>query len=97
MDRKIGTLEPGKDADVILVRTDEINTMPLNDPAATLLLHSHPGNVDTVMIRGTVLKRGGKLVADMGKAKKLLGDSYRHIVDQVSKTKVSLPGGYKAD
>jgi 5-methylthioadenosine/S-adenosylhomocysteine deaminase len=31
LERKIGTLEPGKDADVILVRTDEINTMPLND------------------------------------------------------------------
>ena len=97
LDRKIGTLEPGKDADVILVRTDEINTMPLNDPVATLLLHSHPGNVDTVMVAGTVLKRGGKLVADMGKAKKVLGESYRYIVDQVSKTKVSLPGGYKAD
>ena len=97
LDRKIGTLEPGKDADVILVRTDEINTMPLNDPVATLLLHSHPGNVDTAMVAGTVLKRGGKLVADMGKAKKVLGESYRYIVDQVSKTKVSLPGGYKAD
>ena len=82
---------------MILVRTDEINTMPLNDPVATLLLHSHPGNVDTVMVAGTVLKRGGKLVADMGKAKKVLGESYRYIVDQVSKTKVSLPGGYKAD
>jgi hypothetical protein len=43
------------------------------------------------------LKRGGKLIADMGKAKKVLAESYQHIVDQVSKTKVSLPGGYKAD
>jgi hypothetical protein len=49
------------------------------------------------MVAGPVLKRGGKLIADMGKAKKVLGESYRHIVDQVSKTKVSLPGGYKAD
>ena len=97
LERKIGTLEPGKDADLILVRTDEINTMPLNYTAATLLLHAHPGNVDTVMVGGTILKRSGNLVADMCKAKKVLGESYRHIVDQVYKTQVSLPGGYKAN
>jgi 5-methylthioadenosine/S-adenosylhomocysteine deaminase len=97
LERKTGTLEPGKDADLILVRTDEINTMPLNDPVATLLLHSHPGNVDTVMVAGTVLKRGGKLVANMDKAKKVLGDSHQYLVDRVAKTKVTLPGGYKAD
>lgn len=97
LDRKIGTLEPGKDADLILVRVDAINTMPLNDPAATLLLHSHPGNVDTVMVAGNVLKRNGNLTADMGKARKVLQESYHYIVDQVSKTQITLPSGYKAD
>jgi 5-methylthioadenosine/S-adenosylhomocysteine deaminase len=71
--------------------------MPLNDPVATLLLHSHPGNVDTVMVAGTVLKRSGNLVANMNKAKKVLGDSHQYLVDRLAKTKVTLPGGYKAD
>lgn len=97
LQRKIGSLAPGKDADLILVRIDEINTMPMNDPVATLLLHVHPGNVDTVMVAGQVLKRGGKLTADMTRARRLMGESQAYIVDEIGKTKPTLPGGYKAD
>lgn len=97
LERRIGTLTPDKDADLILVRLDDINTLPLNDPAATLLLHAHPGNVDTVMVAGRVLKRGGRLVADIARARQLLLELQAHIVHEIGKTSATLPGGYRAD
>lgn len=94
---RIGTLEKGKEADVILVRLDDINTMPLHSPAATLLLHAHPGNIDTVFVAGRCLKRGGRLVADMSRARALIGASHDHIRGEVARDQSTLPAGYKGD
>lgn len=59
-----GTLTPGKRADLILVRTDDINMLPVeeSDAAFQLVQHGQVANVDTVMVDGKILKRGGKLV-----------------------------------
>ena len=97
LEQKVGSLAPGKNADLILVRLDDINTMPMNDPVATLLLHAHPGNVDTVMVAGQILKRGGRLVADLARARRLMAESQAYIVDAIDKTVPTLPGGYKGD
>jgi cytosine/adenosine deaminase-related metal-dependent hydrolase len=94
---RIGRLARGYEADVILVRTDAINTMPVIDPVATLLLHAHPDNVDTVMVAGRILKRGGRLVADMAKARRELLASAAWIEDAIRRTEVTLPTGYQAD
>lgn len=59
-----GTLTPGKRADLIMVRTDDINMLPVeeSDAAFQLVQHGQVANVDTVMVDGRILKRGGKLV-----------------------------------
>ena len=59
---KVGTLTPGKKADLILLRTDRINVTPLNDPATSVVLGMDTGNVDTVIIDGRIMKRSGKLL-----------------------------------
>jgi cytosine/adenosine deaminase-related metal-dependent hydrolase len=97
MDDRIGALAPGREADVILVRLDDINTMPLHDPAATLLLHAHPGNVDTVLVRGRALKRNGRLVADLETARRRLLESHAYIVDAIARIRTTLPSGYRGD
>ena len=97
MDRRIGTLEAGKEADLILVRLDDINTMPLHSPAAMLLLHVHPGNIDTVYVAGRCLKRGGRLAADMTRARELISVSHAHISSAVARDQSTLPAGYKGD
>ena len=56
-----GSLEPGKAADVILLRRDALHHRPMIDPFATIVLHSRPSDVDTVLVDGVVLKRGGAL------------------------------------
>jgi cytosine/adenosine deaminase-related metal-dependent hydrolase len=59
---KVGTISPGKSADIIMIRSGDINLMPVIDPYAAIVAGSHPGNVDTVMVEGRILKQGGKLV-----------------------------------
>ena len=48
MGREIGSLTPGKRADVILVRTNDMNLFPVNDPVQAIVLHAGGANVDTV-------------------------------------------------
>ncbi|MBK3569411.1 amidohydrolase family protein [Streptomyces sp. MBT62] len=59
---RVGSITPGKDADIILLRTDDLTVFPVTDPAATLVSAGHPGLVDTVLVAGRVVKRDGVLV-----------------------------------
>jgi 5-methylthioadenosine/S-adenosylhomocysteine deaminase len=62
LDAKIGTLTPGKEADIAMLRTDLPNTLPFNNAYGAIVTAMDTSNVDTVMIAGKVMKRGGKLV-----------------------------------
>jgi 5-methylthioadenosine/S-adenosylhomocysteine deaminase len=62
LEAKVGTLTPGKQADVIMLRTDRMNVTPLNDPATAVVAGMDTGNVDTVLIGGRVMKRHGELL-----------------------------------
>ena len=62
LERRIGTLTPGKDADIIMLRTDAINVMPLNNAYGAVVLAMDTSNVDTVLIAGKIVKQGGRLV-----------------------------------
>ena len=60
---RIGSLTPGKRADLIMVNTREVNLGVFSDPAHMLVEAAQPSNVDTVMVDGRILKRRGKLTA----------------------------------
>jgi cytosine/adenosine deaminase-related metal-dependent hydrolase len=62
LDRKVGTLTPGKDADIIMLRTDAINVMPVNNAYGAVVLGMDTSNVDTVFIAGRLRKRNGQLI-----------------------------------
>lgn len=59
---RTGSLTPGKDADVILLRADDLTVFPFNNPVGTIVAAGHPGLVDTVLVAGRVVKRDGALV-----------------------------------
>jgi len=59
---QIGSLEPGKRADIVLVDLARPHTWPVANPVSNLVYAAHGANVDTVMVDGRVLLRGGKLV-----------------------------------
>jgi cytosine/adenosine deaminase-related metal-dependent hydrolase len=63
IDDKVGSLKAGKRADLIMVSTRDVNLGVFGDPAHMLVTAAQPSNVDTVVVDGRILKRGGKLTA----------------------------------
>jgi cytosine/adenosine deaminase-related metal-dependent hydrolase len=63
MDQLVGSLKPGKRADLILVSTRRINLGVFTDPAQLIVEAAQPENVDTVVADGRILKRGGNFTA----------------------------------
>ena len=64
LEKKIGSLNPGKQADLILVRGNDLNifpSVPMGDPVQAVVMNAETANVDTVLIAGKVVKRHGKL------------------------------------
>jgi cytosine/adenosine deaminase-related metal-dependent hydrolase len=57
-----GSLTPGKRADIILIRTSDLNIAPLAQIETTVVQSATPANVDTVMVDGRILKRDGRLL-----------------------------------
>ncbi len=60
---RTGSLTPGKRADLILVRTGDVNIAPVGDPYEALISFAQPRNVDTVIVDGRILRRGGEFTA----------------------------------
>jgi cytosine/adenosine deaminase-related metal-dependent hydrolase len=61
IDDRAGSLTPGKEADLIMVRLDHANLLPATDPAASIVASGHAGNVDLVLVAGEVRKENGVL------------------------------------
>jgi cytosine/adenosine deaminase-related metal-dependent hydrolase len=83
LDRKVGTLTPGKEADIIMLRTDQINVMPVNNAYGAVVLGMDTSNVDTVFIAGRQLKSQGKLAGiDMTRITRLLNQSREYLISK---------------
>jgi 5-methylthioadenosine/S-adenosylhomocysteine deaminase len=63
IDGQVGSLKPGKRADVIMISTDRVNMGVFTDPAHMIVEAAQPANVDTVIVDGRLLKRAGKLTS----------------------------------
>jgi 5-methylthioadenosine/S-adenosylhomocysteine deaminase len=63
MDALIGSLEPGKKADVVLVKNDDSPVMfPVLHPYGHVAFQAQRADVHTVLVNGRVVKHEGKLV-----------------------------------
>ncbi len=60
---KVGSLTPGKRADLILIRTTDNNMSMMGDAYDALVQLAQPNNVDTVIVDGRILRRNGKFTA----------------------------------
>ena len=68
MQDRIGALAPGMQADLVMLRADDLNLWPVHDPISTVVMQAGLANVDSVMIAGEWRKRHGKLLyADLGR------------------------------
>jgi cytosine/adenosine deaminase-related metal-dependent hydrolase len=83
LDHKVGSLTPGKAADIVMLRTDRLNVTPLNDPVTAVVAGMDTSNVDTVLIGGRVMKQGGRLLhVDWGAVARMASASRDHVIEK---------------
>ena len=86
---KCGTLTPGKEADIVMVRTDEINVYPSNNAIGTVVAAADIRNIDTVIIGGKVRKFRGNMIG-------INMERFRQLADE-SRNYLFAKAGYKLD
>ncbi|GGF71644.1 cytosine deaminase [Azorhizobium oxalatiphilum] len=64
LDRRVGSLAPGKQADITLIDARALHLQPVHDPVATVVMQAGRGDVEAVMIAGRFRKRNGRLLAE---------------------------------
>jgi cytosine/adenosine deaminase-related metal-dependent hydrolase len=62
LEQHIGSLTPGKQADLVLIDASATNLAPVNNPVSAVVLSAAPANVDSVFVAGRAVKRHGKLL-----------------------------------
>jgi 5-methylthioadenosine/S-adenosylhomocysteine deaminase len=92
LDDRTGSLTPGKEADLIMVRHDTLSMSPLNNPAGAIVYAAHPGNVDSVFVAGRCLKRAGKLI-DVDEAR-VIADATRARDELNEAAGIQIGGGW---
>ncbi len=61
MEDKIGSIVPGKKADLVFLKTDDLCLQPIHDPVNTVVLFADRSSVSTVMIDGSFVKKTGEM------------------------------------
>lgn len=59
---RIGTLAPGKQADLVLIRASDLNMQPVHDAVSSVVFQTALSNIDSVMVAGSWKKRHGQLL-----------------------------------
>jgi 5-methylthioadenosine/S-adenosylhomocysteine deaminase len=76
LDKKTGSLTPGKEADIIILDATAINVAPLNNVPGAVVSLMDRTNVETVIVAGKVRKWKGKLLdVNLGKLRRDLENS----------------------
>ena len=80
LDSKVGSLKPGKEADIIILDPTLINVAPLNQVPGAVVSLMDRTNVETVIVAGKVRKWKGKLLdVDLNRLRSQLEASRDHI------------------
>jgi cytosine/adenosine deaminase-related metal-dependent hydrolase len=81
LESKVGTLTPGKEADIVMLRTDRLDVWPLNNAPMAVVNLMNPAHVDTVFIAGRVKKWRGNLVdVDISRVLRLVQEARDGVV-----------------
>lgn len=93
LDALTGSIEPGKQADVIVLRADRPNIFPINDPIGAVVWGMDTSNLDWVFVGGRALMRHGVLEGDIGRARSLATQA----LTRIGNAGVPAPAGTKGD
>jgi 5-methylthioadenosine/S-adenosylhomocysteine deaminase len=89
LEHKVGSLTPGKRADVVVIDATAVNVAPVHDPVAAVTLSADVSNVEHVLVDGAFRKRDFRLVADLARAMSQVQDSRDALVAAAAKAKES--------
>ncbi|MCB0171076.1 MAG: amidohydrolase family protein [Anaerolineae bacterium] len=96
LEDKIGSITPGKQADLILLRRDTLNLTPLNEPCGSVVLSAGPQNVDTIFVAGKMVKQHGRLLnCDIEHVLQLATASRDHLFNTAGVPVGSTPVNFK--
>jgi cytosine/adenosine deaminase-related metal-dependent hydrolase len=85
LEDRTGSLTPGKQADVVVLRCDLSNTYPVIDPVSTVVHQADTRNVHSVLVAGAFLKRDGRLVGgDLHRARDAAAASLDHLLQHTT-------------
>jgi 5-methylthioadenosine/S-adenosylhomocysteine deaminase len=94
LDHAVGSLTPGKRADVIVVRADSFGMTPMNNAIGAFVYNAHPGLVDTILVDGRVVKRDGVLLdVDHARVRRLAIESRDDILSRAPAASGARIGG----
>jgi 5-methylthioadenosine/S-adenosylhomocysteine deaminase len=80
LEDEIGTLTPGKQADIAIIDMRSPHLDGFGDPVAVMVLGAGPADVETVIVGGDVVKRHGVLAGDqVEQARKLMHATRQHL------------------
>ncbi|HVR34136.1 MAG TPA: amidohydrolase family protein, partial [Acidimicrobiia bacterium] len=79
LESMVGSIEVGKQADIIVLRGDRPNIWPINDAIGAVVWGMDTSNVDSVFVAGEPLVREGACVADTSQARQLAIAAQRHV------------------
>ncbi len=80
LEDRVGSLAPGKKADIVVVDGGAPAVAPVIDPVAAVTLCADTSNIDTVIIGGEIRKENGRLVADFAPVRRLVESSRDHLL-----------------
>lgn len=86
---EIGSLEPGKKADVIIVNPDSPGSLPLHDPISNLVYAMHSSNVESVICDGRWIMRDRKILTV--DEEEILGQARTRAADLIARAGIVLP------
>jgi 5-methylthioadenosine/S-adenosylhomocysteine deaminase len=78
LEDEIGTLTPGKQADIAIIDMRSAHLDGFGDPVAVMVLGAGPADVETVIVGGDVVKRDGVLAGDHAEQARKLMHATRH-------------------
>ena len=85
MERRFGTLSPGKQADIVVIGGRRLNVTPMADPVGCLVGQASAANVEHVLVAGRFVKRNGQLqTADVDRAISLAHGSRDRVLEGIN-------------
>ena len=97
IEERVGSITPGKQADLLLLNRNALNLTPLNEPVGSVVLAAGPGNVDTIFVAGKIVKQNGQLLnCDLERVYRLANESRDHLFSAAGVPEGATPIGFSA-